>query len=68
MQVCIHRGAHEIGDASAWSFTQPCVFDPCAAHGGTILDGIEPSGLSSSQLMQGVPEKWEEQVAMARRG
>ena len=28
-----------------------------------ILDGTEPSGLSISQLMAGVPERWEEQAA-----
>ena len=27
-----------------------------------ILDGTEPDGLSISQLMRGVPEKWEEQA------
>jgi hypothetical protein len=29
-----------------------------------ILDGSEPSGLSLTQLMAGVPEMWEEQAAV----
>ena len=28
-----------------------------------ILDGTEPDGMSISQLMGGVPERWEEQGA-----
>jgi len=28
-----------------------------------ILDGTEPDGLSLAQLMEGVPESWEEQGA-----
>ena len=33
-----------------------------------ILDGTEPSGLSITQLLGGVPERWEEQGAMRSRG
>ena len=33
-----------------------------------ILGGSEPDGLSISRLMEGVPERWEEQGAMPRRG
>ena len=33
-----------------------------------ILDGDEPDGLSLRELLPGVPVRWEEQVATARRG
>ena len=33
-----------------------------------ILEGREPSGLSISQLMAGVPERWEEQVEKRSQG
>jgi len=33
-----------------------------------IFDGSEPSGLSLTQLVGGVPERWEEQATMRHRG
>ena len=33
-----------------------------------ILDGSEPDGLSLTQLMAGVPERWEEQTGIIPQG